>query len=331
MNEAYISGTGSWLPERILTNGDLERMVDTSDAWIIQRTGIKERRIVAEGQATSDLAIGASRRAIEAAGLTPEDMGAIILATITPDTYVPACAVYVQEALGAKNAFAFDLNAACTGFVYATAIGAGMIKSALCRHVLVIGAESLSRIVDYTDRNSCILFGDGAGAAVISPVPEGVGAQGSRIVDSYLRSNGSDADLIQMPAGGSRKPASAETLAAREHFLRLKGKEVFRFATKTLAELLDIAVERNGIGLQDLDLVIPHQVNYRIIESALRRSNLPEEKIYLNLDRFGNTSAASVPIAIDEAVRNGRLRKGNLVLLVAFGAGMTWGYNLIRW
>lgn len=319
------------MPERILSNADLERMVDTSDDWIIQRTGIRERRIASENQTTSGMAVEAARFALAAAELSPEEIDAIIVASISPDTYVPACSVFVQEALGAKKAFAFDLNAACTGFVYAAALAAGLVGSGASRHVLAIGAESLSRIVDYTDRNSCILFGDGAGAAVVSRAAPSTAERRSRIIDSYLRTDGSLWDLIKVPAGGSRRPASAETVAAREHFIRLQGKEVFRFATKVMVDLVDTAVSRNGIRTQDIDLIIPHQVNFRIIEAAQKKLDYPLEKIYMNLEKYGNTSAASVPIALDEAIRAGRIRKGDLILLVAFGAGMTWGYNLMRW
>jgi 3-oxoacyl-[acyl-carrier-protein] synthase-3 len=331
MHEAFISGTGSLLPERVLTNFELEKMVDTSDEWITQRTGIRERRIIDQGKNTSDLAAEAARSAILNAGIAPTDVECIILATVTPDTYCPAGAVYVQKILGASRAFAFDINAACTGFIYGTAVGTSFIRSGAYQHVLVIGAEALSRVVDYTDRNSCILFGDGAGAAVLSRAPAGGGEKSSRILDSYLRSDGTGHDLIEIPAGGSRSPASAETVAAKGHCLRLKGKEVFKFATKAMVELIETTMARNRVTLSDLDLIIPHQVNFRIIEAAQRKLDIPQEKIFLNLDRYGNTSAASIPIALDEAVRAGRLRRGNLVLLVAFGAGLTWGYNLIRW
>ncbi len=322
-----MAGTGACLPERVLSNADLERMVDTSDEWIVQRTGIRQRRIAAEAQATSDLAIAAAKKALTDARVNAAELDAIILATISPDTYIPACAIYVQNAIGAPNACAFDLNAACTGFIYAVAIGTSMIRSGLHRHVMVIGAECLSRIVDYTDRNSCILFGDGAGAVVLAPSTDG----GSRIIDSFLRADGSYQDLIKMPSGGSRRPASEATVAAREHYMQLNGKEVFKFATRAMVELVDTAVKRNGIRTSDLALVIPHQVNFRIIETAQKKLDIPLDRFFLNLEKYGNTSAASVPIAIDEAVRTGRVRRGDLILLVAFGAGMTWGYNLIRW
>jgi len=332
MHEVYVSGTGSFLPERVLTNVELEKMVDTSDEWITQRTGIRERRVIAQHHSTSDIAALAARSALLDAGLTPEGLGAIIMATVTPDTYCPAGAVYVQHLLGASRACAFDLSAACTGFIYGAAAATSFIQTGMYEHVLVIGAEALSRVVDYTDRNTCILFGDGAGAAVLSrSKAAATGDRRSRIIDSFLRSDGSGHDLIEIPAGGARRPASAETVAGKQHFLTLKGKEVFKFATKAMVELIETALERNKVKIGDIDLIIPHQVNFRSIEVAQRKLDIPQEKLYLNLDRYGNTSAASIPIALDEAARAGRLRRGSLALLVAFGAGLTWGYNLIRW
>ncbi len=328
MFQAYIRGTGAYLPERVLTNSELEKMVDTSDEWITKRTGIRERHIAAENESTSDLATHAARVALENSGLHPEDLDSIIVSTLTPDTLTPATAVYVQERLGARKACAFDLNAACTGFVYGITVGDSLVASGTHKNVLVVGAETLSRVVDFTDRNTCILFGDGAGAAVLSRVEEG---NPSHVVDNYLRSDGAGWELICIPAGGSRRPASVQTVDERQHFLKMQGREVFKFATRSLAELLETALQRNGISPEALDLVIPHQVNYRVIEAALRKVPIPEERFFLNVDRCGNTSAASVPIALHEAVTGGRLKKGDLVLFVAFGAGLTWGYNLVRW
>lgn len=328
MYQAWISGTGAAAPERVMTNDDIAKLVDTSDEWIVQRTGISERRVLSDDEVTSDIATAAGRMALEDAGIDPKDLGAIILGTVSPDTICPSGAVYVQHALGAGTACAFDLNAACTGFVYGTTVATSMVQSGLYEHVLVIGAEGLSKFVDWTDRASCILFGDGAGAAVVSRAPEG---STSRIVDNVCEADGESADLIQIPAGGSRRPASPETVEAGEHFLTLNGREVFKFATKAMVDMVETALERNNLKYSDLDLLVPHQVNYRIIETALKKLDIPEEKIYLNLDRYGNTSAASVPIALREAVERGRLKRGDLVLLVAFGAGMTWGYNLVRW
>ena len=328
MYQAWFSGTGSSLPEYIMTNHELENMVDTSDEWIVQRTGIRTRRILAKDQTTSHVAIAAGKQALEDAGLGAEELDAVIVGTVTPDSPCPAVAVIIQASLGAKNACAFDINAACTGFVYGATVASNMVQAGAFRHVLLIGAESLSRVVDFTDRNSCILFGDGAGAAILSRAEEG---SDSRIIDSILRTDGRYADLIDIPAGGALHPASHQTVEKRQHFLRVKGKEVFKFATKAMVELVETAVSRNNLDINDLDLVIPHQVNYRIIEAALKKVEIPEEKIYLNLDRYGNTSAASVPIALAEATRDGRLKRGHLALCVAFGAGMTWGYNLVRW
>lgn len=328
MYECRVAGTGRYVPERILSNKELEAMVDTSDDWIIQRTGIHERHIAAEGESTSDLAAQAGSSALEKAGLDPLELDAIILATLTPDTYCPAGACYVQKLLGAENACAFDLSAACTGFVYGITVGSSLVRSGVHSNVLVIGAETLSRFIDYSDRNTCILFGDGAGAAVLSRGQEG---SESKLLDHYLRSDGGGAELIIMPGGGSRHPASAETVKAKMHFLSMQGSDVFKFATRSMQELIETAVERNGLSISDLDLVVPHQVNTRIIDTVLRKIDLPADKIYLNLQRYGNTSAASVPMALHEAVEEGRVESGSLVLLVAFGAGLTWGYNLIRW
>ena len=328
MYECRIAGTGRYVPEKVLTNTDLEKIVETSDEWIIKRTGIRERRIAAEDQSTSDLALEAARVALDRAGLAAEDLDAIILATLTPDTYCPAGACYVQNLLGATNACAFDLSAACTGFVYGITVGSSLIRAGVHKNVLVLGAETLSRFIDYTDRNTCILFGDGAGAAVLSRAEEG---GDSRLLDHYLRSDGGGTDLIIMPGGGARRPSSHDTVDGKLHFLSMQGNDVFKFATKSMQTLIETAIERNGLSVDDLDLVVPHQVNSRIIDTVLRKVDIPEEKIYLNLQRYGNTSAASVPMALHEAVEEGRVQAGNLVLLVAFGAGLTWGYNLVRW
>ncbi len=328
MFEAFISGTGSYLPERRLTNHDLEMMVDTSDEWIVQRTGIRERRIADPADATSDLATRAARIALKEAHRSVDDIECIILCTVTPDTYMPAGAVYVQRALGATRAAAFDLSAACTGFIHGVTVGTALVRSGVYENLLVVGAETLSRIVDPTDRNTCILFGDGAGAAVLSRSEPG---SSSRVMDSYLRADGTGSCLIELPGGGSRRPATHESIDAKQHFLRMQGKEVFKFATKSLVELIEVALERNHLVPDDLAIVVPHQVNYRIIEAALKKVAIPLERMLLNLERYGNTSAASVPIALHDAVTEGRLRRGDHVLLVAFGAGLTWGYNLLKW
>jgi len=328
MHQAWISGTGASVPERVMTNFDLAKLVDTSDEWIVQRTGISERRVLSDDECTSDLATEAGRLALEASGVAPGDIGGVIVGTVTPDTVCPSAAVYVQDRLETRNAFAFDLNAACTGFVYGMSIAASMVQSGACQHILLIGAEGLSRFVNWSDRTTCILFGDGAGAVVVSRAEDGCT---SEIIDSQLYSDGAAADLIQIPAGGARRPASVETVEACDHALTLNGREVFKFATKAMVDLVQTALDRNNLKYADLDLVVPHQVNYRIIETALKKLDIPDEKIYLNLDRYGNTSAASVPLALHEASQEKRLERGDLALFVAFGAGMTWGYNLVRW
>ena len=338
MHRSVIKGTGAYLPEKRLTNADLEKLVETNDEWIVQRTGIRERRLAADSEATSDLATRAAEAALTSAEIAASDIDSVIVCTCTPDTLLPSTAAYVQANLGAAPASAVDLNAACTGFVYGVTVASSLVASGANRNVVVIGAETLSRFVDYQDRNTCILFGDGAGAVVISragdseAVNSGEGAvAASGFVDSQLFADGESCDLIDMPAGGSRVPPSVESIEGRQHFLGMQGREVFKFATRRLAELIETALERNNLQPDDLKLVVPHQVNYRIIEAALKRIPVPEDRFYLNLERYGNTSAASVPIGLHEAVGENRVQSGDWVLLVAFGAGMTWGYNLLRW
>jgi len=323
---AGVAGTGSYVPERVVPNSYFEKIVDTSDEWIVQRTGIRERRYVAEGQATSDMALVAARRALDSAGLAPEDLDLIVVGTVSPDQPIPACSALIQHKLGAKNAAAFDCNSACTGFITALSIAESQVASGRVRRVLAIGAESLSRISDMQDRTSCILFGDAAGAVVVAPVEE---CRRGEILKIRQGADGSGYDLIYMLAGGSRKPASEETLKAREHFIRLNGREVFRFAVTRMGDL--IAEMMDGHSYEDLCLVVPHQVNKRIIDSALERLGWSDEKVMVNIHRYGNTSSATVPVALDEAHREGRLVPGKLVILVAFGAGLTWGGVLLRW
>jgi 3-oxoacyl-[acyl-carrier-protein] synthase-3 len=322
---AAITGTGACLPERVLTNTDLARLVETSDDWIVERTGIRQRRIAAEDETTATLATTAARRACEDAGLDPAELDLVIVATVTPDYPFPATACLVQHALGAKRAAAFDLEAACSGFLYATAVGAGMIAAGLHRNVLVIGAETLSRIVDYTDRGTCILFGDGAGAAVLSASDNGRG-----ILKTRLASDGGMAEMLCIPAGGSKLPASCDTVTRRLHYMQIEGRKVFRFATGAFVDLVREAMESCGLSRDDVALVVPHQVNERIIEAAIERLELPREKFFVNIDRYGNTSAASVPIALDEARRQGRLKPGDVAILLAFGAGLTWASAVVR-
>lgn len=321
-----ILGLGSYLPERVLTNEDLERMVDTSDDWITRRTGIKTRFLATDDQATSDLAVAASRTALDRAGKSANELDAIIVATITPDFIMPATACLVQSALGAENAFAYDLEAACSGFVFAFSTTSAMIASGMMRNVLVIGAECLSRVTDYTDRGSCILFGDGAGAAVLGPS----NGQGE-VLYSELGADGSQPDILKIPAGGSRRPVTSEALAKHEHLMHLAGRDVFKLAVTKLSELLSRMADDTGIPLGDIKVVVPHQSNMRIVRAAFDRVALSAERAYMNIDRVGNTSAASIPLALTEAVENGTIERGDLVLLLAFGGGLTWGATLLRY
>lgn len=321
-----VLGTGKYSPERRLTNQELETMVETNDEWIVTRTGIRERRIVAPDQATSDLAYEASLKALEAAGITADQLDLIIVSTITPDMFFPSTACLVQEKLGAKNAAAFDLSAACSGFIYGLANAAGFIAMGTYKYVLVIGAETLSRITDYTDRNTCILFGDGAGAVVLGQVPEGRGFQSFK-----LGADGSGGHLINIPGGGSRLPPSAESVADRKHYLYMNGRDVYKFAVRIMGGAAEEALEMAGMAKEDIDLLIPHQANIRIIQSSLERLNVPEEKCAINIDRYGNMSAASIPVALAEAVEEGRLKEGDRLVMVGFGGGLTWGASVLVW
>lgn len=321
-----IAGTGSYLPERVVPNAWFEKIIDTSDEWIRQRTGILERRFAADHEQTSTLSINAARRALEAANVDPKDLDAIIVGTLTPDQQLPSCAVLVQEALQAKRAFAFDVASACTGFLNAMQVGQALIESGRAKRVLAIGAEILSRCLDMQDRGSCILFGDGAGAAVLQPYEE---CRQAQILKSTMGADGADYELIQIPGGGNKSRPHPQMFEQREHYIKLQGKGVFRFAVQKMTELIEEMLE--GHSRDELSLIVPHQVNMRIIDSSLERLQLPIEKVLVNIDRYANTSAATVPIALDEAVRTGRIEKGKLVVLVAFGAGVTWGASLIRW
>lgn len=323
---ASITGVGSYLPEKILTNHALEKLVDTTDDWILQRTGIRERRIVENGVTTSDLGAIASLKAIENAGISAEEVDMIITSTITPDYLFPSTSCCLQKQIGAVHASAFDISAACAGFVYALSIGQSVINSGAAKTVLVVGAECLSKITDYTDRATCILFGDGAGAVVLQNNKEK-----HQILDTRLVSDGTYADVLITPGGGSKHPATIESVQERLHYIRFKGKEVFKLAINTITNLVIETAQKNGFAVQDIDLIIPHQSNLRIIEATMERLKLPMEKAFVNIDKYGNTSSASVPIAIDEAQQEGRLRKGDLVMLVAFGGGLTWGSCVIRW
>jgi 3-oxoacyl-[acyl-carrier-protein] synthase-3 len=323
---ASITGVGSFLPRKVLTNDDLSKMLDTTDEWITKRTGIKERRIVEKGVAASDLAIEASLRALDDANILPSEVDLIVAATITPDCIVPSTACFIQEKIGAKNAGAFDVLAACAGFVYALSIAKGFIASGAMKTVLVVGTECLSKITDYTDRTTCILFGDGAGAVVVQ---QGNGKR--EIVTTHLGSDGSQADLLTLPAGGSKLPASQATIDSRSHYIQLKGKELFKTAINNMVDMIAKAAVENNMQVEDFDMIIPHQSNIRIIDAAMERLKQPRKKAYINIDRYGNTSAASIPIALDEIDKGDMLKPGDSVLLVAFGGGLTWGTAFIKW
>lgn len=321
-----ITGVGSFVPENIMTNSDLEKIVDTSNQWIIERTGIEERRIAKEGVSSSDLAAIAAQRAMEDAGILPEDIDLILLATISPDYIFPSTACMVQNQIGAKNAAAFDINAGCTGFVYALTTAKAFVKSGIYKRVLVIGAETLSKIVDWKDRNTCVLFGDGAGACIVEDCQEGFG-----IISEDLGSDGSKADVLIVPAGGSKEPTSLKTVEEGLNFIKMDGREVFKFAVRIMEKASNDVLKKAGLTSKDIDLLIPHQANIRIIDSALKKLDLKKEKVFVNLEKYGNTSAASIPIALDEALSQKRIKKGDNILLVAFGAGLTWGGVLLKW
>ena len=320
-----ILGIGSAWPDKVLTNHDLEKMVETSDEWIRTRSGIAERRVLPEGGATSDLASVACKRAIEHAGLTPADIDLIICATFSPDTLIPSTACHLMEQLDIPDCPAFDVNAACTGWLYGLASAQGMITHGLASRALVVGADAISKFTNWQDRSTCVLFGDGAGAVVLGEVDGDRGIQ-----SAYLGADGRMGKHICIPGGGSRKPPSQEVIDNSEQFIQMDGNEVFKFAVRIMHRALDEAVRRAGIQVTDLDWVIPHQANVRIIDGAVKRLKLPAERFVMNIERFGNTSAASVPLAMDEAVRDGRIQRGDLLGFVAFGGGLTWGSMIVR-
>jgi 3-oxoacyl-[acyl-carrier-protein] synthase-3 len=325
MKKVGIIGVGKYLPKKVLTNADLEKMVDTSDEWITTRTGIKERRLAAKNEATSDLAIKAAHAALEDAKLNPNDLELIIVATITPDMPFPAVACFLQNALDAKNAVCFDISAACAGFVYAMASAQQFIARGAYKNALVVGAETLSSVTDWKDRNTCVLFGDGSGAAVLSAVKTG------GILSTYLGVDGSKADLLMLPGGGSRNPASQETIANKMHYIKMQGNELFKLAVTLMANAAQVALKKAGLECKDIDLVIPHQANIRIIMAMAKKLKLPKEKVFLNIAKYGNMSSASTATALCEAVKEGRIKKGDIVLLDAFGAGLVWGACVIEW
>lgn len=326
MKRARITGTGSYVPEKVWTNADLEKFVDTSDEWIVTRTGISERHVIADDQNTSDLASNAAKNALEMAGVAAEDIDLIVMATITADYPWPASACIVQENIGAKNAFAYDLSAACSGFLYALDSAVAQLESGRIKKALVIGAEALTRIVDWKDRNTCVLFGDAAGAVVLEAV------EGDRgILSTHLHSDGAFLDLLYQPGFGTRHMPSEEAVRDRGYFLKMEGNEVFKVAVRMLTEVALEAVAHNGMTMEDVDLFIPHQANIRILEATAKRLKLPADKVYINVNRFGNTSAATIPLAMDEANRAGKLKENDLILLDAFGGGFTWASAMLRW
>jgi len=321
-----IIGTGKYVPEKILTNSDLEKIVETNDEWIVSRTGIRERHIAAPHEATSDLSYEAALKALDSAGMKAEDLDLIIIATVTPDSAFPSTACILQDKLGAKGAAAFDLSAACSGFVYSLATAVGFIQNGMYNNALIIGADTLSRITDYTDRNTCVLFGDGAGAVIIGEVPEGRGFQ-----SFDLGAEGSGGNLLKLEAGGSRLPASQQTVEDKKHFIYMNGREVFKFAVRVMGSATERVLTKAGLGKEDIDLFVPHQANIRIIQSAMQRLDLPPEKCVINVDKYANTSAASIPLALVEAAEEGRMKEGDTVLMVGFGGGLTWGASVLIW
>ncbi|HSM15707.1 MAG TPA: beta-ketoacyl-ACP synthase III [Gemmatimonadales bacterium] len=324
---AGFTGLGVAVPDRVLTNTDLEKMLDTSHEWIVERTGIRERHIANEDESVAMLAEQACRDAMAKAGIGPKDVDAIILGTATPDRLLPATACDLQALLGADNAAAFDVSAACPGFLYSLGVAEGFIASGLAKTCLVVGAEKLSTITDYTDRSTAILFGDAAGAAVIQPATD----NGRGILSRFLRSDGKLAPLLFRPGGGACQPISPAVVEERSHYMKMAGREVFKAAVRTMAQACDEALQLAGVSADEIDLLVPHQANIRIIEATAKHAGMPMDKVMVNVDRYGNTSSASIPLAIDQAIAEGRIGKGSLLLLVAFGAGFTWGSAVVRW
>jgi len=326
MIQARITGTGAYAPKKVITNHDLEKLVDTSDAWIIERTGIKERRIAEKNETTSDLAFEASHRALKAAKLAAQDVDLIIVATTTPDMVMPSLGCVLQQKLGAKKAAAFDIYAACSGFIYGLSVANAFICSGMYRNILLVGAESLSRFVDWEDRTTCVLFGDGAGAVVVQ---RHAGKRG--ILSTHMHSDGTHGDLLYIPAGGAQHPATHDTIRKRMHFIKMKGNETFKVAVRALEDVVQEALAHNKVKPEEIDWLVPHQANLRIIQAMAQRLKMPMEKVVLTLPKYGNTSAASIPMALDEAVRDGRIKDNHLLLFEAFGGGLTWASALVRW
>jgi 3-oxoacyl-[acyl-carrier-protein] synthase-3 len=324
---ANITALGKYLPERRLTNADLEKMVDTNDEWIRTRTGITERRICAENEATSDMGAKAFEDMRKRFDINPEDIDVIIVGTVTPDMFFPSSAALIQHKIGAKNAWAYDLNAACSGFLYALEAGRTHIESGRYKKVLVIGSDTMSSIVDYTDRNTCVLFGDAAAAVLLEPDESGTYG----ILDAKLLTDGSGGEYLLMPAGGSLKPSTVETIEAREHFIRQDGKSVFKYAVKGMADVSEEVVLRNGLTGDDIAMLIPHQANIRIIDGTAKRLKLDPSKVMINIQKYGNTTAATIPLALIEAWEDVKIKKDDYIVFATFGAGFTWGASLIRW
>ena len=324
-----IAGTGSYVPEKVLTNQDLEKIVDTSDEWIRTRTGIRERRIATDGEATSDLGTRAALKAMEQADVSAAELDLIITATISPDTFFPATACYIQKNLGAKNAVCFDISAACSGFLFALQTSRNFINTGNRKTVLIVGAEKLSGMVDWTDRNTCVLFGDGAGAAVLRLRDEA--SDESRVLSTVMGSDGNLTDILAVPGGGSAIPVTPENASQRLNTIRMEGREVFKQAVIVMRDACLEAIEKAGLTPDDISMVIPHQANVRIIDAITERLGIPNERTFINLDKYGNTSAAAIAIALDEANRSGSIKKGDHILLVAFGAGLTWASAVVKW
>ena len=327
MRRTQIIGTGAYAPEKVVTNQDLEKIVETSDAWITERTGIRERRMAADGEQTSDMATKAAQRALEMSGTRAEDLDLIIVATVTPDMPMPSCAVFVQAKLGAKKAFAFDVTAACAGSLYAMSIADQFIRAGTVKRALIVGVELLTRIIDWEDRNSCVLFGDGAGAMVLGPCEDGERG----ILSTHLHSDGTLAGILQIPGGGSVHPQSEDVVKRKLHKVHMAGKDVYKVAVRALPEAVLEALAHNHVQAKDITHVIAHQANLRIIESVMDRLELPLERCWLNIAKYGNTSSASLPTTLDEANRAGKLKQGDLIAMMAIGGGMAWGSALVRW
>jgi len=323
---AKIIGTGSCLPDKVVTNFDIEKMVDTNNEWIVERTGISSRRVASKDEAASDFAFAASRRALKDAGVKPEDLDLILVGTFTGDAPFPTVGNILQARLGAVNAVGFDISATCSGFIYVMSIVDAYVRSGRYKKILAVGVDVLTKFLDWTDRGTCILFGDGAGAAVLEPSENSSG-----IIDVNIGSDGTLGDMLYLPGGGSRMPASRDTVDRGEHYIKMNGNEVFKVAVKTMERISVEILENNNVDPSDVSIMIPHQANVRIIQAVAKRLRMPMEKIYINLDRYGNTSAGTIPIALDEAAREGRIKKGDIVLMAAFGGGLTWGSALYRW